>query len=162
MLFYRHGINTRIKALIGSPEIGGYDAAVEIINTSRPKGAPSMSKGTISKRLRDNLEWPTTEWRALEEAAGRYPVSRFIAARTAEDDAGDERSFSHLETMKEGHEAVMAQALAETTDDPAVVMRAIEETQEVLDLAAKDLPALRQRYDALRAAQLTSVPRVVS
>lgn len=149
MSIYRQGINTRIKALILSPEIGGYDAAAEIINTSRPKHSQKVHKGTFTKRFNKNLEWPTGDWMALEDAAGRYPVSRYISARRIQDASGDEATFSHLETMKEGHDAVMAQAMAETTNSPDVVLEAIEETQEVRDLADRDMKALQAKLQSL-------------
>ncbi|MGR3495405.1 hypothetical protein [Citreimonas sp.] len=158
MTVYLQGLNTRIKALIKSPKIGCYATAAEIINTTREEGRPGISEGTISKRLRGNLEWPTTEWMALEDVAGSYPVSRYIATRRNEDTGDEAVVFTHLDTMREGTEASLAQAEAEGSEDPEAIIKAIEETDDVLRLAEAQKEALQSRLRSLNVTPLGRKP----
>ena len=70
-------VNAQMAALIDGT-FGCLDAAAETIN-ARTGGA--VSKGTLSKRLSGKLGWPVEDVAALEDAAGRYPVSRMLARR---------------------------------------------------------------------------------
>ena len=58
---------------------GNLDAAAETINARWGRG--SSSKGTLSKRMSGALGWTLDDVFALEDAACRFPVSRFMAQR---------------------------------------------------------------------------------
>lgn len=68
----RRIVNAQMSALIDGT-FGCLDAAAETIN-ARTGG--SVSKGTLSKRLSGQLDWPLVDVWALEDAAGRRPTSR--------------------------------------------------------------------------------------
>jgi hypothetical protein len=73
----RHLINAHMAALIDGP-FGCLDSAAETINA---RLGLSVCKGTLSKRLSGQYGWPADEIFALEDAAGRYPVTRTAARR---------------------------------------------------------------------------------
>jgi hypothetical protein len=73
----RRTVNAAMQALIDGT-FGCLDAAAETIN-ARLGG--TVSKGTLSKRLSGQLGWPVEEVMALEDAAGRHPVTRMLARR---------------------------------------------------------------------------------
>lgn len=73
----RRQINAMVAALIDGQRLD-LDAAAELIN-ARTGGA--VCKGTLSKRLSGQLGWPVEDVVALEDAAGRYPVTRMLARR---------------------------------------------------------------------------------
>jgi len=57
---------------------GCFDAVAETINGRWGGGA---SKGTISKKVSGNLDWTLADVIALEDASGRFPVTRLLARR---------------------------------------------------------------------------------
>lgn len=64
---------------------GCLDAAAETIHARWGRGA---SKGTLSKRGAGLLDWTVMDIIALEDGAGRYPVTRWMMRRVAEGDPG--------------------------------------------------------------------------
>jgi hypothetical protein len=57
---------------------GCFDAVAETINARWGGGA---SKGTISKKASGTLDWTLADVIALEDASGRFPVTRLMARR---------------------------------------------------------------------------------
>ena len=57
---------------------GCYDAVAETLNARWGGGA---SKGTVSKKVAGHLDWTVADVVALEDAAGRYPVTRMMTRR---------------------------------------------------------------------------------
>ncbi|MCA0856136.1 hypothetical protein [Phaeobacter italicus] len=129
----RNLVNAQMSALIDGT-FGCLDAAAEAIHarTGQPVG-----KGTLSRRLSGNAGWPVDEVAALEDAAGRHPVTRALARRLKPDEqtaAGSIISQAGA-ISKETGEAVSAILAAEQSasgKDWAAAVSEIDEALEVL------------------------------
>jgi hypothetical protein len=73
---YRRIVRANMKSIVDW--FGCYDAVAETFNSRWGGGA---SKGTISKKVGGHLDWTVPDVIALEDAAGRYPVTRMMARR---------------------------------------------------------------------------------
>lgn len=121
---------------------GCYDAAAETINARWGRGA---SKGTISKKATGQLDWTVADVVALEDASGRYPVTRMLARRL---DSARRREGTLLEhagsIAREAGEAVAALLSASQSADAGDLAQAIKELHEV-ETAAR---LARERLEA--------------
>ncbi|UWQ30226.1 hypothetical protein [Leisingera sp. M523] len=113
---------------------GSLDAAAETIyaRTGRP-----VSKGTLSKRLAGHCGWPADEIWALEDAAGRHPVSRMRTRQLKPNEvtAGGCIMAQAGKIFKETGEAVDAIFAAQqsaSAEDWAKASKEIQEAEEVL------------------------------
>ncbi|GGF43869.1 hypothetical protein SAMN05216376_105208 [Mameliella alba] len=124
-------INAAMSALIDGT-FGCLDAAAETIN-ARLGG--QVGKGTLSKYLSGQLQWPLAYVWALEDAAGRYPVTRMMARRLSPD--GNRASghlFEHAGVIsKESGEAVAAILAAQQSDTARDTGQAIVEVDEAIE-----------------------------
>ena len=128
LLDYRRTINAAMQALIDGT-FACLDSAAETIN-ARTGG--STSKGTLSKRMHGALCWTVEEVIALEDAAGRYPVTRMMARRL------DARGVTAAACVyaasgaasKEAGEAVNAALAAGQSADAGDIAEAIQEAAE--------------------------------
>lgn len=138
----RRMINSHISALIDGT-FGCLDAAAETINA---RLGASLCKGTISKRLQGQYGWPVDEVVALEDAAGRYPVTRMLARRL-NPDGGTARGTILMHAgacAKETGEAVSAILAAQEADsagERAIAVAEIDEAIEALRRARAVLEA---------------------
>ncbi|MBY6160015.1 hypothetical protein KUV73_03985 [Mameliella alba] len=140
----RRMVAAQMSALIDGT-FGCLDAAAEALHArlGRPVG-----KGTLSKRLAGQQGWPVDEVCALEDAAGRYPVTRMMARRL---DAKGDTAAAHLVVLagdisRETGEAVAAILTAQQSDcagDDASAIAEIDEAIEVLRQARAKLEARR-------------------
>lgn len=104
---------------------GGIDAACAAIEAETGE---AVSRGTLSKIQNGHLDIPFTAVVALQKATGDLSFLRYLA-RSAEGQ-GDLPDVTHIETLRESNEAVLAQALAETDSDPEKIAAAIKESEE--------------------------------
>jgi len=134
----RRMVAAQMAALIEGT-YGCLDAAAEALHArlGRPVG-----KGTLSKRLAGQQGWPVDEVCALEDAAGRYPVTRMMARRLDPRRAG---ASAHLVTLagdisRETGEAVSAILLAQQSEGAGDAERALAEIDEAIEArrAARD------------------------
>lgn len=141
-------INSHMQALIDG-FYGSLDAALEQINA---RNGSSVSKGTLSRRLHGDFGWPVEDVIALEDGAGRYPVTRRMASRldTKAGAAGCIYSASG-DFSKEAGEAACASLRAAQTATSEDHADAIREAEEAVAAAEK----LR---DALVAARPGAAP----
>lgn len=128
MTHTRRRINAAMQALIDGA-YGCLDAAAETINA---RLGASASKGTLSKRLAGQLGWTVEDVIALEDAAGRYPVTRMMARRL---DARGSTAAASLYAAsglasKEAGEAVSAALQAAQSADAGDLAAAIQEATE--------------------------------
>lgn len=127
----RRVINAAMTALIDG-SFGCLDAAAETIN-ARTGG--SLGKGTLSKRLSGQQGWPVDDVMALEDAAGRYPVTHLMARRlnTASGSAAASVYQSSGRASKEAGEAISAALRAAQSVDGADRACAIQEVSEAIE-----------------------------
>lgn len=140
----RKVINSQMAALIDGC-FGCLDAAAETINT---RNSGSVGKGTLSKRLSGQLSWPVEDVAALEEAAGRYPVSKLLARRL-DGSGGTASSCLYAASgvaSKEVGEAVSAALRAAQSADGDDLANAIKE-------AAEGEAAMRRLREALEGME---------
>lgn len=132
-------------------EVGGYDAAVEIISKDRPE---RLSKGTLTQRLRYDADWPLVDLWALEDAAGWYPVSRRAAARLerAVPVYGGDMPALFAQVCSEGGDAMgaFARFIADPGEDNRATL--VKELTEATAAMARGLAEVERR----------PVPRAVS
>ncbi len=136
----RRRINALMSALIDGT-FGCLDGAAETINARWGRG---VCKGTLSKKLSLQLDWTLSDIVALEDAAGRYPVTRMLARRM--NDASRSAPSSMLEQAgmisREAGEAVSAILSAEMSaqaDSRAEALREVDEAIEALRQAREIL-----------------------
>ena len=127
----RRMVAAQVAALIDGT-FGCLDAAAEAIN-ARLGGA--VAKGTLSKRLAGLQGWPVDEVCALEDAAGRFPVTRMMARRL---DPQGNSAAAHLvvhagEVARETGEAVAAILAAQQSDSAQDAASAVVEIDEAID-----------------------------
>lgn len=124
---------------------GCLDAAAETINA---RLGSSVAKGTLSKRLHGHIGWPVDEVIALEDAAGRYPITKMMARRL---DASADTAAACLfqvsgAASKEAGEAINAALRAAQSvdaDDRAVALQEVGEAIEALVRLRTALEAMK-------------------
>jgi hypothetical protein len=149
----RRFVNSQMAALIDG-QYGCLDAAAEAINA---RTGQSVGKGTLSKRLSGQFGWPVDDVIALEDGAGRHPVTRMLARRLAPDEATARGSIlSHAGAIsKEAGEAVSAILAAQQSDagsDAAQAVVEIDEAIQALRLARARLVSPQVRVVPVRGA----------
>jgi hypothetical protein len=98
---------------------GGVDAAAAIIGA---RHGAEVSKGTISKRLAGQLDWPLVEIMALEDAVGDPCVRRWLSRSLPEVSAGQSLIAGVALSAREHGEAlgaVMGYVAGQTPRDVA-------------------------------------------
>jgi hypothetical protein len=110
---------------------GCLDAVAETINARWGGGA---SKGTISKKTSGILDWTLADVIALEDASGRFPVTRMMARRLEKRVVlADGSLMPHAGIIaKESGEAVSAILAAEQSSDADEYVQAIKEIDDVM------------------------------
>lgn len=134
-------LSALMEALIAGT-YGCLEAAAETIHARWGRGC---SKGTLSKRGAGQLDWTVLDIVALEDAARRYPVTRWMMRRVTQD-AVDRRDVVALaaQVSRESGEAVAAilsAQLSARADDRAQAVAEISEAIEALQAARARLLA---------------------
>lgn len=132
-------------------DVGGVDAAAAAIEAGT--GA-AISRGSVSKVCHGQMALPLGWAHALEDATGNFAFTR---ARTRHLEAGGVLGpgtagtavLCHLRTMRESHEAVLAQAAAEGSADVVVLAQALKETLDIMRCAEEAEAVLRDRLARL-------------
>lgn len=145
----RRTVNAAMQALIDGT-FGCLDAAAETINA---RNGASASKGTLSKRLSGQLGWTIEDVWALEDAAGRYPVSNI---RTRQMRGGAKSAAASLYAAsgvasKEAGEAISAALQAAQSADAGELAVAIQEATEGEEAMRRLRESLEIRLANLRA-----------
>jgi len=115
-------VQASMAALVQS--FGCYDAVVEVL---RARWGAGVSKGTISRKVARDLDWTVADVVALEDAAGKFPVTRLLARRLTAAPGCPRPLSQHAGSIaKEAGEAVAAILSAEASagggdDEQAVV-----------------------------------------
>ncbi|AFA44893.1 hypothetical protein [Rhodobacter capsulatus] len=102
-------------------------------------------KGTLSKRMSGELDWTLPDIIALEDAAGRYPVTDLLCRRRAGAVAGAVRVDLIAQAgaiSKEHGEAMDAMMRAIGSQDAGDRARAAVEMREAIEAMTKALRAL--------------------
>lgn len=141
----RHA-DRRVTAAMSALIEGTYgclDAAAETINARLDE---TVSKGTLSKYCAGHLHWPASYIFALEDAAGRYPVSRLRARDVAGRmiSAPADLYASAGVASKEAGEAIAAALSAGQSADAGDLAEALQEAREAE-------AAMRRLADAIEA-----------
>lgn len=84
---------------------GGVDAAAALIGA---RLGAEVSKGSISKRLAGQLDWPLVEIMALEDAVGDPCVRRWLARGLPAISAGQTILQAAADAVRENGEAISA------------------------------------------------------
>lgn len=84
---------------------GGVDAAAAVIGA---RLGHEVSKGSISKRLAGQLDWPLIEIMALEDAVGDRCVRRWLARSLPEISEGQTLMQAAADVVREHGEAISA------------------------------------------------------
>ncbi|WP_114286007.1 hypothetical protein [Candidatus Halocynthiibacter alkanivorans] len=123
---------------------GCYDAVAETINARWGGGA---SKGTISKKVSGHLDWTIADLIALEDASGRYPVTRLLARRLENraDNAPDCLLIQTGLIARESGEAIAAILAAEQSSCAAENAQAIKEIDDATDALRSARAALERQ-----------------
>jgi len=132
-----------MRALVSS--YGCFDAVAEVINARWGGGC---SKGTISKKMSSVLDWTVAEVIALEDAAGRWPVTRVMARRLG-GGAGqvcDSLVAQTGEIARECGEAVSAILSAEQSSCADERAQAVVEINEAIVAMESAREKLKQPY----------------
>lgn len=131
---------------------GCFDAVAETINARWGGGA---SKGTISKKVSGALDWTLADVIALEDASGRFPVTRLMARRleTRVLMTGGCLMLQSGAIAKESGEAIAAILAAEQSSGANERAQAIKE----IDEAMYALRQARSRLEQPSAAGLAAV-----
>lgn len=130
-------VNAQMAAMIDGC-FGCLDAAAETINA---RTGLSVNKGTLSKRLSGQYGWPIDEVAALEDAAGRHPVTRVIARRLNPD-----------ERTARGSILAQAGAISKETGEAVNAILAAQQSASSKDWAAA-AAEIDEAVQALRAAR---------
>jgi len=135
----RATLNALVRSLIDGT-FRCLDAAAETINARYGRGA---SKGTLSKKLSGQLDWSVAEVVALEDACGRFPVTRWMARRLDRWGCLPAPMLAQAGAIsREAGEAVAAILAAEQSagaDDRAQAVAEIDEAIEALRAARNQL-----------------------
>jgi hypothetical protein len=136
-------VNAAMSALIDGT-FGCLDAAAETINA---RLGSSVSKGTLSKILSGQHQWPAVYIWALEDAAGRYPVSRLRGCG-----APSEAARAGLRVLDAAsaasREAISSAVNAAQSGDASGQARAQQEAREAAEAMALLVQSLEAQYDA--------------
>jgi hypothetical protein len=117
-----------MAALVQS--LGCFDAVAETINA---RWGASASKGTISKKMAGQLDWTMADVIALEDAAGRFPITRMLARRrAARSTAPGTLIQDGASIAKEAGEAIAAVLAAEQSSGADERAEAIKEVDEAI------------------------------
>lgn len=110
---------------------GCYDAVAEQFNARWGGGA---SKGTVSKKLAGHLDWTIADVIALEDAAGRFPITRLMARRleTRSGIAAGSALTDASSIAKEAGEAIAAILSAEQSSGAHEDAQAVKEIDEAI------------------------------
>ncbi|MEH6521202.1 hypothetical protein [Sulfitobacter sp.] len=130
---------------------GCFDAVAETINARWGGGA---SKGTISKKASGSLDWTLADVIALEDASGRYPVTRLMARRLEGRVVGVD-SCLMIQTgiiAKESGEAISAILSAEQSSCANERAQAITEIDEAMQALRQARSHLEQPSAEMMAA----------
>jgi len=125
-------ILTQMRALLAGH--GCLDAAAEAINA---RWGGNLAKGTLSRRAHGEQPWPIHHVIALEDALGRYPVTRMMARRMVDVAPPDVMTAAQT-VAKETGEAVSALvgvALAANDAQRADAAKEIDEAIAALRMA---------------------------
>lgn len=137
----RRSASAALSALIEG-FFGCYDAAAETINARWGRGA---SKGTISKKAAGQLDWTIADVIALEDASGRYPVTRMLARRLerAKDPEGCiiEHASSIAREAGEAVSALLSAAQSADAGDKAQALKELHDVESAVRLARARLEA---------------------
>ncbi|KQI68715.1 hypothetical protein AN189_07390 [Loktanella sp. 3ANDIMAR09] len=127
----RAQINALVSALIDGT-FQCYDAAADTIVARLGNG---VSKATISRRRSGSLDWPLADILALEDAAGKYPVTRMMARRLKETGAGSSLCITRQAgaISKECGEAVAAILSAQSSAEDNCRADALSEIDEAIE-----------------------------
>jgi len=128
---------------------GCFDAVAETINARWGGGA---SKGTISKKASGTLDWTLADVIALEDASGRFPVTRMMARRLENRTVSADGCLMTQSGViaKESGEAISAILAAEQSSCADEKAQAIKEIDEAM-------LALRQARGRLEGASAETV-----
>ncbi len=118
---------------------GCLDAAAAAINA---RWGESVCKGTLSRRAHGEQPWPLHHVIALEDALGRYPVTRLMWRRTQDELACPDVVSAARSVAKEAGEAVAAMTGAVLSASAEERARAAVEIDEAIE-------AMRQARVAL-------------
>lgn len=123
-------VNAQMRALV--QRFGCLDAAAAAIQAAT---GTSTGKGTLTKRMSGQLEWPVEQVAALEDAIGDYPITRMLARRIAGDavPGGLPLTIGCGVASKEGGEAIAAALKAEVALSSANIAEALVEVREAID-----------------------------
>lgn len=135
-------LSAMLKALI-SGTFGCLDAAALTLDARWGREA---SKGTLSRKMAGSLDITVCDIIALEDAAGRYPVTHWLARRLAVP-TGEARDMRVLAAgiARESGEAVASILSAELSDRAGDRAQAIVE----IDEAIATLVAARARLEVI-------------
>jgi len=133
---------------------GCFDAVAETINARWGGGA---SKGTISKKASGALDWTVADVIALEDASGRFPVTRMMQRRLEGRCVMTENSLVAQSGIiaKESGEAIAAILSAEQSSSADEQAQAIKEIDEAM-------LALQQARTRLEGPLNMAVPEVLT
>ncbi len=137
----RQVVRSTMSALVDG--FGCYDAVAETFNARWGGGA---SKGTVSKKVSGHLDWTVADVIALEDAMGRFPVTRMLARRLEKRTAVAPGSLilDGSSIAKESGEAIAAILSAEASESADERAQAVTEIREAIE-------ALRQAETRLMA-----------
>ncbi|SHE78253.1 hypothetical protein SAMN05444339_10248 [Loktanella atrilutea] len=140
---------TQINALVGAlidGTFGCLDAAAEAINARYGRGT---AKGTLSKKRAGLLDWTIAEVIALEDAAGRYPMTRMLARRLAPKVGASSQNGAMQAGIiaKECGEAVAAILSAEMSAGASCRGDALAEIDEAIEALNAARATLEARQD---------------
>ena len=141
---FRKIVRANMKSLVDW--FGCYDAVAETFNArwGVVGGAGGASKGTVSKKVNGLLDWTLFDVIALEDAAGRYPVTRMMTRRLEHRPVAEGGSLlmDGSSIAKESGEAISAILAAEQSTCADECAQAIKEVDEAMS-------ALRQARSRL-------------
>lgn len=130
-------IHAAMRGLVAS--LGKIEVAAQLI-ADRRGGDPQ--KGTLSKKMSRQLEWDSVDILALEDAAGRYPVTAILSARVEGDSDGRTVDMMHAtgEAMREAGEAASAMLRAIASGSSADMAKAAVEWREAAEAFQRVMP----------------------
>jgi D-serine dehydratase len=142
----------QMKSIIGW--FGCFDAVAETINARWGGGA---CKGTISKKASGILDWTLADVIALEDASGRFPVTRMMARRLEGRVVMADNCLMRQTgaIAKESGEAICAILSAEQSCDADEKAQAITEIDEAIY-------ALRQARNHLEQNSVETMAAMVA
>ena len=128
----RDDISVHMRALIAAH--GCLDAAAETLNT---RWGASVQKGTLSKRMHGDLPWSVLDVVGLEDALGRYPVTRMMARRMICETPPDVMTAAQNVAKETGEavSAIVGVALAANPAQRAAASLEIDEAIAALRMA---------------------------